>query len=86
MQTRVSTKGQVVLPGSLRRRLGIQAGDPLKVELEGERIILTALHDRRSNAKVVDDPLTGLPIIFLDMENPPILTSREVEEMLADFP
>jgi AbrB family looped-hinge helix DNA binding protein len=33
MQTRVSTKGQVVLPAPIRRRLGIQAGDPLDIAI-----------------------------------------------------
>ena len=41
MQTRVSTKGQIVLPGPIRRRLGIRAGDPLDAEIEAGSIILT---------------------------------------------
>jgi len=42
MQTKVSTKGQIVLPGPLRRRLGIRAGDSLDVAIEKDRIVLTA--------------------------------------------
>jgi len=38
MQTKVSTKGQVVLPGPLRRRLGIRAGDPLEANIEAGSI------------------------------------------------
>ncbi|MBZ5687828.1 MAG: AbrB/MazE/SpoVT family DNA-binding domain-containing protein [Acidobacteriia bacterium] len=34
LPTKVSTKGQVVLPGPLRRKLDIRAGDPLDVNLE----------------------------------------------------
>jgi len=34
MQTKISTKGQVVLPGPIRRRLGLQAGDPLDAKVE----------------------------------------------------
>jgi len=41
MQTKVSTKAQVVLPGPLRRRLGIRAGYPLEVNVESGRIVLT---------------------------------------------
>jgi AbrB family looped-hinge helix DNA binding protein len=41
MVTKVSTKGQVVLPSAIRRRLGLQPGDALDVKAEGERIILT---------------------------------------------
>jgi AbrB family looped-hinge helix DNA binding protein len=33
MQTKVSAKGQVVLPGPLRRRLDIGAGDPLDANI-----------------------------------------------------
>ncbi len=42
MQTRLSAKGQVVLPGPLCRRLDIRAGDPLDADLEQGRIVLTA--------------------------------------------
>jgi AbrB family looped-hinge helix DNA binding protein len=41
MQTKVSTKGQVVLPGPLRRRLDIRAGDPLDANIEDGNIVLT---------------------------------------------
>jgi AbrB family looped-hinge helix DNA binding protein len=34
MQTKVSTKGQVVLPGPLRRKLGVLAGDAMDVSGE----------------------------------------------------
>lgn len=38
MQTKVSTKGQVVLPGPLRRRLGIRAGDALDANIESDKL------------------------------------------------
>ena len=59
MQTRVSTKGQVVLPGPLRRRLGIRAGDPLEANIESGRIVLTLPKKRLHQAKIVTDPITG---------------------------
>ena len=40
---------------------------------------------RSPKAKIVIDPLTGIPALTLG-PNAPILTSKEVEEMLADFP
>ena len=85
MQTRVSTKGQIVLPGKLRRRLGIRAGDPLDIGIEGQRIVLTMRSLRRRSAKIVQDPITGLPVLTAG-EDAPILTSREVEEILSSFP
>jgi AbrB family looped-hinge helix DNA binding protein len=85
MQTKVSTKGQVVLPGPLRRRLGIQAGDPLDVNVESGRIVLTPRRSRRMRVKITTDPVTGLPV-FSAGPDAPVLSSKEVDEILATFP
>lgn len=86
MQTKVSTKGQIVLPGPLRRRLGIRAGDSLDVAVEKDRIVLTAPKKRtRSKARIIQDPITGFPVIDLGPDAP-ILTSKMVRELLVDFP
>ncbi len=85
MQTRVSTKGQVVLPGPLRRRLNIRAGDPLDANIEGGRIVLTPRRKRPHPVKLVTDPVTGLPALSAGTGAPP-LSSKEVEEILASFP
>jgi AbrB family looped-hinge helix DNA binding protein len=85
MQTKVSTKGQVVLPGPLRRRLGIRAGDPLEVNIEAGRIVLTPHKRRGAQAKIVTDPITKLPALHMDSDVP-ALTSKQVEEILTNFP
>jgi AbrB family looped-hinge helix DNA binding protein len=92
MQTRVSSKGQIVLPGPLRRKLGIRAGDVIDVSLDasvgaGEpaRIFLTPQRQIKHEAKIVIDPITGLPVLTAG-PGAPILTSEEVAEMLVDFP
>jgi len=85
MKTKVSTKGQVVLPGPLRRRLGIRAGDPLDINVESGRIVLTPQRQRPRQAKIVTDPVTGLPVLAAG-PNAPALSSKEVEEILASFP
>ena len=85
MQTKISTKGQVVLPGPVRRRLGIRAGDPLEVNVEAGRIVLTPQRQRPRPAKIVIDPVTGLPVLSAGPEAP-ALSSQEVEEILASFP
>ena len=41
MKTKISTKGQVVLPNPIRRKLGLRAGDSLDAKVEGDRIVLT---------------------------------------------
>jgi len=85
MQTKVSTKGQVVLPGAIRRRLGIVTGDPLHAEVKDGRIILTPQKKRPHSLKIVRDPRTGLPALSAGPKGRR-LTHREVKEILADFP
>ena len=41
--TRMSSKGQVVIPKRLRKELGLNAGDSLVVVLQGDRLILRKL-------------------------------------------
>jgi AbrB family looped-hinge helix DNA binding protein len=84
MRTKVSTKGQVVLPGPLRR-LDIRAGDPLDANIENGSIVLTPARKRQHRVKLVTDPVTGLPVLSVG-PNAPTLTSKEVEEILANFP
>ncbi|PYU29605.1 MAG: AbrB family transcriptional regulator [Acidobacteria bacterium] len=85
MQTRISTKGQVVLPSRIRRKLGLRPGDPLDAKVEGGKVVLTPRRKRSRKSKIVIDPLTGLPALTAGPDAP-ILTSEEVEELLSDFP
>jgi AbrB family looped-hinge helix DNA binding protein len=85
MRTRISTKGQVVLPSRVRRRLGLQPGDSLDAELEGERIILIPRRVRRGSARIIKDPVTGLPVLTAGADAAK-LTSEQVREILAEFP
>lgn len=85
MQTRVSTKGQIVLPAPLRNRLGIRAGDSLDISVEQGKIILTVPEKPKFEPRIVDDPITGFPVLDLGPDAP-ILTSEMVHELLVDFP
>jgi AbrB family looped-hinge helix DNA binding protein len=85
MQTRVSSKGQVVLPSPVRRKLGLAPGDPLDVNIESGRIVLTPRRTRSHRPKIVIDPITGLPALSAGPDAP-LLTSAQVEEMLSGFP
>ena len=85
MQTKLSTKGQVVLPGPLRRRLGIRAGDPLDVNVESGRIVLTPRKTRPHRVQIQTSPITGLPVLIAG-NDAPILSSKEVGEILTNFP
>lgn len=84
MQTKISTKGQVVIPGPLRRRLDIRAGDRLDAKIEGRRIVLTPRRKPTHALKVVTDPVTGLPALNAGPKAP-VLTSKDVAEILADL-
>lgn len=85
MHTRISTKGQVVLPNPIRRKLGLRSGDQLDAKVEGGRIVLTPQRPRSRKAKIVRDSVTGLPVLSAGPDAP-ILTSQQVREMLANFP
>ncbi|HYN16107.1 MAG TPA: AbrB/MazE/SpoVT family DNA-binding domain-containing protein [Terriglobales bacterium] len=85
METRVSTKGQVVLPGPIRRRLGLRAGDPLDARVHRGRIVLTPRRTHPLKVSILADPLTGLPVLSAG-PLAPLLSSDQVEEILSDFP
>jgi len=40
METTATSKGQIVIPASIRRRLGIKEGTRIKIEEKGNEIIL----------------------------------------------
>lgn len=74
-----------MLPGPLRRKLGIRAGDSLDAKIEAGRIVLVPQKIRPYKTKIVKDPATGFPVLTAGPDAP-MLTSREVREILADFP
>lgn len=85
MKTTVSTKGQVVVPSGIRRKLRLQPGDSLEARIEGQEIVLTPRKVRPRKARIIRDPITGLPVLTAGAKAPK-LTSAEVHEILADFP
>ena len=70
MHTKVSSKGQIVIPAPLLRRRGVRAGDPLDVSLESGRIVLTPHKKRIPKARIVTDAVTGLPVLGAGSEAP----------------
>ena len=85
METKVSTKGQVVLPVKIRRKLGLRTGDPLDTSVEGGRIVLTPRRTRSAKVHIVVDPITGLAVLSAGA-NVPLMSSKQVREILAEFP
>ncbi len=85
MQTKVSSKGQVVLPISIRNKLHIREGDPLEILVENERVVLVPKKRRKFKTWVETSPMTGLPVIVSEPGAPKI-TSEWVAKMMEDFP
>jgi AbrB family looped-hinge helix DNA binding protein len=85
METKVSSKGQVVLPNRLRQRLGLRPGDALDVKLEGDAIVLRPRRGKRRKARIITDPRTGLAVLTFG-PGAPILTHEQVKQALSDFP
>ncbi|HEV2348636.1 MAG TPA: AbrB/MazE/SpoVT family DNA-binding domain-containing protein [Terriglobia bacterium] len=85
MQTKVSIKGQVVLPRAIRSRLGLRTGDSLDANAEGGRIVLTPRRSCAAKARILPDPITGLPVLSAG-PHVPLLSSKEVQAILSTFP
>ena len=43
METYATVKGQIVIPSSVRRKLGIKEGTRIQIEVDERRIILTPI-------------------------------------------
>jgi AbrB family looped-hinge helix DNA binding protein len=57
METTATAKGQIVIPSSIRRRLGIKEGTRIQIEENGKEIILKPItrdyvHSLRENFEV----------------------------------
>jgi AbrB family looped-hinge helix DNA binding protein len=85
MRTRVSTKGQVVIPRAVRDKLELRPGDALETRIDGHRIVLIPARKRSRKPRILRDPITGLPVLTAG-ENAPKLTSKRVAEILTEFP
>lgn len=86
MKTRLSSKGQVVLPSAIRRRLGLLPGDEMSAVIQAHRIILTPSRRpaSRARARIAKHPLTGLPV--MRAPSAPVVDSEQVARALAEFP
>jgi AbrB family looped-hinge helix DNA binding protein len=85
MKTRVSTKGQIVIPRAVREKLELRPGDSLETRVEENRIILVPTRTRSRKPHILRDLITGLPVLSSGRNAPP-LTSKRVAEILAEFP
>jgi AbrB family looped-hinge helix DNA binding protein len=85
MQTRISSKGQVVLPGPIRRKLGLGPGDALDASVKSGQIVLTPRHSRSAKAIIGRDTVTRLPVLSAE-PRAARLTSEQVQDILSNLP
>ena len=85
MEIKLSTKGQIVLAGAIRRRLGLQPDDTIEAKVQAGRVVLTPRKMRFSKVAFLVDPIAGLPVLSAG-EGAPHLSSKQVREILAEFP
>jgi AbrB family looped-hinge helix DNA binding protein len=85
METRLSSKGQVVLPSRVRRKLGLAAGDALRVDIDCGRVLLTPRREHRPRSRVSRNARTGLPVLK-PAAGAPVITSETVARLLEELP
>lgn len=85
MQTKVSSKGQIVLPISIRNKLRIREGDPLEAVIEGDHIVLIPQKAPKRKGRIVKDAVTGMPVLTFG-QGAPKVTTEQVAKLLEDFP
>lgn len=79
--TRLSTKGQLVIPNEMRKALRLQPGDKISLTLEPGRLILQRDEPRR--AKLVEK--RGRKLLVAPAGAPP-MNPENVKAILNDFP
>ncbi len=86
MKARVSKRGYILVPSAIAKQIACKPGDSLDIDVKAGKIVITPLRKKdRRKARIITDPITGLPLLTLG-PGAPVLTSKEVKEMLADFP
>ncbi len=85
MNVKLSSKGQLVLPSSIRNRFGFKPGEQLSIDVEGDKIIITRDPANKPKAYVSTDEETGLPLVCCEDKTSPI-TTEQINQLLVDFP
>jgi AbrB family looped-hinge helix DNA binding protein len=84
MTTKLSSKGQVVLPKKARMRLRLRPGMTFMCKVQGSSIVLTPERMPTEQPRLEADPKTGLVVT----KSPAGLTvtSEDVRAALLEFP
>lgn len=85
MKTKMSSKGQIVLSASVRRRLALVPGTEMEVVVEGDRLVLTPRRSGGPRFRQGTSAASGLPVLDVP-DDAARLSSDQVAELLSDFP
>ena len=80
MTTTLSSKGQVVIPLEIRKRLGLSAGAVISCDLQDGRIILDPVKTPTSAQRVSQRNYVAL----VAPEGAPAMTPERVKDILAE--
>lgn len=84
MTTKLSSKGQLVLPKQARLRLQLRPGTKFLCRIENGSIVLTPEHPASERPRLIADPKSGLRITRSAAKTK--ITSEDVRAALLDFP
>ncbi len=84
METILSSKGQLVLPAEVRRRLGLVQGERLAVEVRGDSVVLHARPQRRAY-RPARHPKSGLPVMVALKPPRRRVTAAEIARLIAEL-
>ena len=84
MTTKLSSKGQVVLPKQARLGLRLRPGVKLVCKIKGGSLVLTPEHPAGELPRLIQDPKSGLRITKSPAGTQ--VTSQDVRAALLDFP
>ena len=79
--TKLSSKGQVVIPTAVRRALHLEAGDRLRITVEGRRLVIEP--EEAESARLVKE--RGRKVLVAPA-GAPAMTTAAVKAVLSDFP
>jgi AbrB family looped-hinge helix DNA binding protein len=84
MTTKLSSKGQIVLPKLVRTRLHWRPGTKFVCKVEGDSLVLTPENPVTGRPKLVIDAKSGLRITKSPAQTK--VTSKDVHAAMLDFP
>lgn len=82
IKSRLSTKGQLVIPARLREALNLRPGDQVEMELEGRALVLRRQSQRAARLK------RGKfgRLVLVAAQSAPVMTTESVTALLAELP